>query len=186
MPKNNLDLQSFTGKWTILREIRDERENSKGRMEGFAKFSAHPEEPNALIMEETGILQMVGAPALTANRKYIWRDAEGGPVIDVRFEDGRPFHKIDLNKTMPFDTHICSPDLYEVSYDFRRWPSWIAQWRVTGPRKNYRLWSRFRYTGEVLDNSTTCENLPSEAETSTPNNVHERGEAWQSTTQTGS
>ena len=165
MPKNNLKLESFAGRWSILREIRDERVNSTGRMEGVATFSPHPVEKNTLVMEENGILQMAGAPALTANRKYIWRETVAGDAIDIFFEDERPFHKINLGRTMPSDTHICTPDFYDVSYDFRRWPSWIAEWRVTGPRKNYRLWSRFNYAGAIMDNSTSCENVSTGAET---------------------
>ena len=44
----------------------------------------------------------------------------------------------------PPPAHDCPPDSYRVRYDFRAWPRWQAEWRVTGPRKDYGIVSRFR------------------------------------------
>ena len=153
---NAVGLQSFRGRWTILREIRDEKNGQKGRLEGHAVFRPNAEYPNTMVLEERGQLQMEGAPALPAKRSYIWRSAEDGRMIDVSFADQRPFHRIDLACTMPFDTHFCAPDIYNVTYDFRSWPVWQAEWRVRGPRKDYRIWSRFRYIGDVSHVYTPC------------------------------
>lgn len=91
---------------------------------------------------EIGKLTIGEAPALTATRRYLWHRAEEGQGIDVFFEDGRPFHAIDLTMTMPHAEHLCAPDLYHVTYDFRQWPDWRVEWRVVGPRKDYRLTTR--------------------------------------------
>jgi hypothetical protein len=36
-----------------------------------------------------------------------------------------------------------------VRYDFRDWPRWQAEWRVTGPRKDYGIVTRFRLARAV-------------------------------------
>jgi hypothetical protein len=62
----------------------------------------------------------------------------------VLFADGRFFHRFDAEDPAPAAAHDCPPDLYRVRYDFRPWPRWQAEWRVTGPRKDYAMVSRYR------------------------------------------
>ena len=81
---------------------------------------------------------------MEARRVYLWRDAEPGAVA-VTFDDGRPFHQFDL--TGGEARHACPPDTYRVRYDFSEWPVWTARWRVTGPRKDYLMTSRYRRPG---------------------------------------
>ena len=69
---------------------------------------------------------------MAASRDYQWRDGGGG-VIEVRFSDGRFFHRFLPEEPAPADVHLCDPDTYRVRYDFARWPLWRAEWRVTGP-----------------------------------------------------
>jgi hypothetical protein len=49
---------------------------------------------------------------------------------------------------MPGAAHECAPDQYRVGYDFRAWPRWMANWRVRGPRKHYRIVSTFTRSGD--------------------------------------
>ena len=61
--------------------------------------------------------------------------------IAVFFADGRAFHRfVPAADTVEAD-HWCDPDTYKVRYDFSRWPVWQAEWRVTGPRKDYVMQS---------------------------------------------
>ena len=40
--------------------------------------------------------------------------------------------------------HWCDPDMYRVGYDFSAWPEFAATWEVAGPKKAYRMVSRYR------------------------------------------
>ncbi len=95
-------------------------------------------------MTEEGRLDLGGA-SFQATRVYLWRaDGDG---IAVLFEDGRAFHRFTPQGAAD-SAHWCDPDDYRVSYDFSRWsvnrPIWTAEWRVTGPRKDYVMLSTYR------------------------------------------
>jgi hypothetical protein len=40
--------------------------------------------------------------------------------------------------------HACDPDTYRAHHDFSRWPQWHAVWTVTGPRKDYTMWTMWQ------------------------------------------
>lgn len=132
-------LQDFTGDWRIERRIRDCRTGQQGRFDGRARLAP---DGAGLAYAETGTLCLGAAPALAAGRAYLWRQA--GPLIDVLFADGRPFHSFDPSGAAAAAGHDCAPDLYRVAYDFAAWPDWHAVWEVRGPRKDYRMDSLFR------------------------------------------
>lgn len=133
-------LQDFDGVWQIDRVIRDHRADSDGTFTGTATFA--PGE-GGLICTEIGTLQMQGQVAMTAERRYIWR-AGGAGQIAVFFDDGRAFHQFALAGDSAEATHHCDPDIYQVRYDFSRWPIWRIVWQVEGPRKSYQLTSEYR------------------------------------------
>lgn len=133
-------LQAFVGTWDIDRAIDDVRAGQSGRFTGRARFTPAPE---GLHYREEGTLTLGDAPPLAASRDYLWRDAGAGG-IEVLFGDGRYFHRIAPDAATPGDTHDCPPDLYHVRYDFTGWPRWRAEWRVTGPRKDYAMLSRYQ------------------------------------------
>jgi len=134
-------LEAFEGEWAVDRTIEDVRAGRQGRFTGKAAF--RPVAAGALGYREEGTLAFEGAPAMAASREYQWRDAGGG-IIEVRFADGRFFHRFLPEEPAPTDVHHCDPDVYRVRYDFARWPLWRAEWRVTGPRKDYSMVSRYR------------------------------------------
>lgn len=176
-------MRGFEGRWTILREIADRKNGTIGRLAGQAVFRKIPERKGALFYEERGELVLEGAGPMTAERRYVWAESDGG-LIEVEFEDGRRFHTIDLNRTMPFADHFCTPDHYWVNYDFRDWPVWHCEWHVRGPRKDYRMRSRYRYMGDVSRVLEACAQSAREADSG---QVRERegGDRWQSTQPTG-
>lgn len=133
-------LEAFAGDWQIDREIEDVKGGRHGRFTGRARFTRSPE---GLRYREEGRLALDGAPEMAATRDYLWRDAGAG-AVEVLFADGRPFHRFLLDEPDPAAEHACPPDTYRVRYDFSRWPRWRAEWRVTGPRKDYGMVSRFR------------------------------------------
>jgi Family of unknown function (DUF6314) len=134
-----MELRSFAGLWRIERRIEDVRAGRTGAFAGEARF-----EPAAggLAYREEGALSFPGAAPMRAERRYLWRDGGAG-TIDVFFADGRFFHRFDAEDAAPAASHDCPPDLYRVRYDFRGWPRWQAEWRVTGPRKDYGMVSSY-------------------------------------------
>jgi hypothetical protein len=132
-------LEAFEGLWEIDRDIHDLRAGRSGRFSGRAEFRPGPE---GLAYREEGRLALEGAAAMTAARDYLWRDGGAG-TIEVLFADGRFFHRFLADEPEPAAEHDCPPDRYRVRYDFSRWPRWSAAWAVTGPRKDYRLVSRY-------------------------------------------
>ncbi|WP_210115105.1 DUF6314 family protein [Roseovarius aestuariivivens] len=130
-------LGDFEGLWELTRRI-EQAGAPNAELRGSAIL--RPNE-TGMSYSEAGLLRVGGQAPVNAERRYIWRSLPGG-VIEVLFEDGRPFHFIDPED--PQDRHWCDPDLYEVRYDFRRWPDWSSTWEVRGPRKNYRMVSQYR------------------------------------------
>lgn len=132
-----LGLKDFAGRWRIERDIRDLRAGQTGRFRGRGVFE--PDGPT-LRYSETGEMTL-GGRTMAAGQVHVWR--QEGPRIRVAFGDGRPFHAFDLGVTAPAARHDCPPDLYRVRYDFGAWPEWRTEWRVTGPRKDYTLLTRY-------------------------------------------
>jgi hypothetical protein len=133
-----VSLEALEGRWRLSRVIRD-ADGSEARLHGVAVFRR---EGDGFVQEEEGWLTLPGGGApLRATRRYLWADGEGG--LEVRFEDGRPFHTVQLGVERPEAAHECAPDVYRVAYDFGDWPRWRAVWRVTGPRKDYVMTSDY-------------------------------------------
>lgn len=132
-------LRSFTGLWSIEREIEDIRAGGRGWFRGQGRFVA---DAHGLVYREEGTLELEGAAPMPASRVLLWREADG--VIAVSFADGRPFHAFPADAATPEAEHPCGPDIYRVRYDFRGWPLWRASWHAQGPRKDYRLVSTYR------------------------------------------
>lgn len=141
MIKKQIRLEDFQGRWAIRREIRDNLSNQQGKFVGIAEFSVMDD---GLLYIEQGKLALGDAAEVNAERCYHWRGSEA--EIEVLFEDGRPFHRFNLRRTMPDARHLCGADMYNVTYDFGDWPNWSARWDVLGPRKDYRMISRYKRT----------------------------------------
>lgn len=130
-------LQDFAGQWHLHRQI---IQSSGGIFvfEGQATFRWCGARLN---YEEIGLVTAPDGRQLPAERKYSW--AEGlDNQVDVFFEDGRFFHS--FSRRMPQAEHLCGDDHYMVDYTFSQWPEWESCWRVTGPRKDYTMVSRYQ------------------------------------------
>lgn len=131
-----MKLADFEGRWTVARQI----ENAVGPDAVFTGRVLFEPGEGGLVHREEGQITFDGQTAMTATRVYVWRAAAAG--VDVFFDDGRYFHHIADGKN-PSDRHDCVPDVYDVAYDFSGWPRWSSVWRVTGPRKDYVMRTRF-------------------------------------------
>jgi hypothetical protein len=136
---------AFAGEWRIDRSIEDIRTGRTGTFVGTASFRSGP---SGIDYCEHGRLTFGKAPEMTATRRYRWIDAGAG-TIEVRFDDGRLFHRFSAHETTPSALHECPPDQYRVRYDFRAWPRWRAKWQVRGPRKAYCITSLYRPAGQA-------------------------------------
>ncbi len=125
-------LAAFTGEWTVSRRIHDRRGGQEGTFRGRARFQT---EGAGLRYHEDGTLTLGQGMPLRATRDYLWRLEEHRIVVD--YGDGRPFHAFD--PADPVAEHLCGQDLYQVEYDFGRWPMWRTVWVVAGPAKDYRM-----------------------------------------------
>lgn len=122
------------GSWQMERVIDDARTGQSQRFSGHAVLQEG-------VFREVGVLHLDTGP-LAASRQYLWSGT--GQGLHIAFDDGRPFHDVDLSQSQPQATHHCDPDLYRVAYDFRAWPDWQATWAVTGPRKDYKMITCYR------------------------------------------
>lgn len=126
-------LADFTGKWRLDRQIAHAG-GQTARLEGAALW--HPED-GGLCLRESGTLLLAGQPPLRAERRYFW-----AADLRVYFEDGRFFHQVPRHGGQAL--HRCAPDTYVGQYDFTDWPEFRVTWQVQGPRKAYRMQTRYR------------------------------------------
>lgn len=132
-------LDDFEGDWRVTREI-VHTGGPDARFAGVARFLP---DGAGLSYREEGELVIAGQVPVRAERRYLWRPGVAG-AIEVLFDDGRAFHRIDPATGASCDRHRCEQDVYDVAYDFGTWPEWSSCWRVTGPRKDYEMQSRYR------------------------------------------
>ena len=130
-------LRRLAGRWRLARRIEDGR-GPGGSFDGAAVFL---QVADGLDYSETGELVLGQGAPMRAERRYLWR-AAGGRVA-VFFADGRAFHDFDPAGARAEARHLCGADIYDVTYDFARWPDWETVWRVRGPRKDYRMVTRY-------------------------------------------
>jgi len=125
----------LSGRWQMARIIENVTEGVIGEFWGECSFTP---DGAGLTCRETGVLRFRGAD-FAAGRVSLWRFPEPGR-IEVRYEDGRPFH--DFPAEHPVATHLCGEDRYEVSYQFET-DYWISRWQVRGPKKDYMMTTRY-------------------------------------------
>ncbi len=85
---------------------------------------------------EEGTLRINDSAPMVGQQVYVWDDD-----LHVYFADGRPFHRVP--PTGGETGHWCAPDQYDGTYDFTAWPVFTVTWRVNGPRKSYRMVTRY-------------------------------------------
>ncbi len=132
----------FQGHWRLDRHIHDFDAGWTGRLIGWASFSPVP---GALAYAEAGELTL-GGLTLRASRTYRW-SFPAPDRVEIAFDDGRFFHAFDPRADVSVATHHCDPDRYDVTYHLADPHHWRAEWRVEGPRKDYRLVTHYRREG---------------------------------------
>ena len=131
--------EAFEGRWALSRQIDDRHLGQDGIFSGEVVFKALT--TRQLQYKEKGTLHFGRGPAMQAERRYLWNFEAS--EVDVRFEDGRAFHRFAPMGQAAGTDHPCGDDFYTVAYDFTRWPQWQAVWTVRGPRKDYTSVSHY-------------------------------------------
>lgn len=125
---NERVLSDFSGRWHLTKEIA----HASGEAARFEGVAVWEETGAGFCCHEEGHLILNAGPPIRAERRYLWQ-----APLRVCFEDGRFFH--DVPALGGAAHHHCAPDDYHVTYTFSDWPRWRAVWRVSGPRKAYRM-----------------------------------------------
>jgi hypothetical protein len=125
------------GRWTVQRTINGEA----GHFAGTAEFTPAGDAPNVTRWVEHGDLTL-GAYTGPARRALtLHADADG---LEVRFDDGRPFHDLDLRDGHWEPTHLCGPDTYRGTFDLSGEDHFSVTWRVSGPGRDDTIVSDYR------------------------------------------
>ncbi|SHI90309.1 DUF6314 family protein [Wenxinia saemankumensis] len=127
-------LRPFLGDWQLVRRVRDG--GDEARFEGSARLGADG------WFVESGTWTSGSMAGLRGERRTHWAPLDAG--IAVSFADGRPFHHVVPGTGEIAVRHDCAPDLYLGAYRFELPALWRLDWRVTGPRKDYRMTSTYR------------------------------------------
>lgn len=137
-------LAHLVGRWRVERTVRDLPSGDEGRFEGTTLFSPLP--AGGLLHEESGMFtwQGVTRPAARALR-FLPGGSPG--TADVRFADGRPFHRLDLTSGHHVADHPCAADLYRGEFTVRDVDHWRSVWRVGGPAKDLVLTTDYAREG---------------------------------------
>lgn len=125
-------LNDFEGHWQLERWIA----HDNGTSAQFSGTAVWTSDGDRLRCIEAGQMRINDGPPMAGQRTYFWEDD-----LQVYFEDGRRFHRVP---PAGGDTgHWCKPDQYDGTYDFSTWPVFTVTWFVSGPRKAYRMFSRY-------------------------------------------
>ncbi|HEY8584685.1 MAG TPA: DUF6314 family protein [Capillimicrobium sp.] len=136
-PDPGSDLAGYlAGAWRVERDVRDGERH--GRFEGVATFTQEP--GGELRWDETGELRL--GPYRGPARRQL-RLVPDGDAWEVRFEDGRPFHRLDLRAGRWTAGHDCRADRYDGVFSIAGDDAFEVAWDVAGPAKDQRILSRY-------------------------------------------
>jgi hypothetical protein len=138
------------GSWDCRRDIDDRLGGVRGSYSGTADFSYadRPTDPadagpeDVLVHAEQGEMKWSGAVYPTSRTLLLHPGASPG-TAEVTFDDGRPFHTLDLRSGEWTAQHPCAADHYTGHFRILDQDHWLLRWTVTGPAKDTVLTSRY-------------------------------------------
>lgn len=136
-------LEYLLGSWSVERTVHDVLSRQHGTFSGTADCERHS--AGGCSFTEHGLLRWKGR-RMQATRS-LRLDASRTGVVMVSFEDGRPFHALDLRSGRYDADHRCGPDLYHGHFEVHGDDEWTVRWDVIGPRKQHSLESVYRRAG---------------------------------------
>jgi Family of unknown function (DUF6314) len=134
------DLASYlVGPWRTVRRITDQRSGATGRPKGEATFTPTP---RGLHYDEWGTL-VHGSFRGETTRSYWFVFSRHPAIADVLFDDGRPFHTLDLSSGVADLEHDCGSDRYRGRCRSLDRSSWTLVWKIEGPRKQMLIGTHY-------------------------------------------
>jgi hypothetical protein len=124
------------GSWDVERALEDAALGA-GCFSGSATFRA---DVDGIAWEETGAMRL-GRYAGPARREL--RIVPSGNGWEVRFADGRPFHRLELSARGCRMHHPCGADRYDGELELLGPDEFAIRWQVSGPAKAQRLDGRY-------------------------------------------
>lgn len=112
---------------------------------GTADIAPLPGAPDELAWCEEG--ELVSASHRGPARRAM-RVVPAGAAWEVLFEDGRPFHPLDLAQGRCDVVHLCGADRYDGSFHMPAPGRLVVRWRVRGPAKDLEIVSDYRLVDE--------------------------------------
>lgn len=134
----------LAGRWTIERRVRDLRLGHDAAFTGTAEIAPDAGAPGELCWREEG--ELVSA-AHRGPARRVMRITPSGAAWEVLFEDGRPFHPLDLSGGGCDVVHLCGADRYDGAFRIEDPDRVSVRWRVRGPAKDLEITSEYRRTG---------------------------------------
>jgi hypothetical protein len=131
----------LAGSWSVERHVSDLRSGLRGQFAGTAWFEP---EDGRVRWAERGRLRF-GARETEVRRELAIVDGPGGWT--VVFEDGRPFHPLDLATGACTVEHLCGSDRYAGEYRLLGPDVLEIVWQVSGPGKRQEIRSTYRRDG---------------------------------------
>jgi len=136
-------LQQLNGTWAFERYS-----PGQATMAGTAVIAAI--DPDLSSYEERGTLTTAEGRSFQFTRKYRYRATEES--FDILFDENPPrlYQSVKLvhedGGWIGSGFHLCSPDEYRSDYSFDPPDSFTTTHHVTGPRKSYRIETRYSRT----------------------------------------
>jgi hypothetical protein len=127
------------GRWEIERMIN----GGEGRFTGDAVF--HSGEAGGAVWRETGRLMLAGFDG-PAHRTLLLGPGVAPGAWQVRFDDGRPFHSLDLRTGCWAAEHLCGPHVYRGRFAVLHPDRMTICWQVTGPARADVIATDYRRT----------------------------------------
>jgi hypothetical protein len=141
-PVASLELAAWlSGTWSIRRAINDDVDAFTGSATFSPDGGAATNGP--LLWHEAGRLRL-GSYSGKAHRNLLLLPPERAAAWEVRFEDGRHFHYLDLSTGRCEVEHPCRADLYRGVYEVDGDDRLSVTWDVSGPRRHDRIFSEYR------------------------------------------
>ena len=129
------------GQWSFERRIEDRCGGPDARATGTATFVRRAD---GLLWLESGELQIGDLVTAATRELRVVRDDRTGYEWMVTFEDGRPFHRLDLGESLCEVRHSCRDDLYEGRIETGQPDSFRTIWKVRGPFKDQLIETVYR------------------------------------------
>jgi hypothetical protein len=131
-------LPELQGHWSIERRITG---SSEASFSGYGLFTY--QRPSVLNYREEGRLSLNGG-LYECRRSYVFQQLSS-QCLAIYFPDGCEFVRLDFGQDLKSSgTHVCGADIYQVGYHFVNRDTLETQILVTGPAKNYVIFSCFR------------------------------------------